>query len=288
MPIDRLISVLVNVTLIQLMVTIGLGVKMSQIAAVAANARLVAAAALANYVVVPLSAVALLLLFGSPAFVAAGFLIVAVCPGAPYGPPFTALARGDVPVSVGLMALLAASSAFLSPLALKLVLPLAAGDQGLAIDVVKMDATLLATQLLPLAAGLLIRTRRPELAERLADPSKRVSLVLNLLTVGSIIAAHYQFLLAIRPLSYAGMLALALASVGAGWLLGGRGGKRRTAMAFSTGVRNVGVGLVIATSSFPGTPAVTAALAYALFQTIALAMLAFIWGRLGGRNDPTS
>ncbi len=288
MPIDRIVSVLVNVTLIQLMVTIGLGVTTSQIAAVAANARLVAAAALANYVVVPLCAVALLLLFGSPAFVAAGFLIVAVCPGAPYGPPFTALAKGDVPVSVGLMALLAASSAFLSPLALKLVLPLTAGDRTLTIDIVKMDATLLATQLLPLAAGLLIRARRPELAERLAGPSKRLSFVLNLLTVGLIIAVQYRFLLAIRPISYAGMLALALASVGAGWILGGRNIGRRKAMAFSTGVRNVGVGLVIATSSFPGTPAVTAALAYALFQTLALAALAFIWGRLGGPNDATS
>jgi hypothetical protein len=33
-------------------------------------------------------------------------------------------------------------------------------------------------------------------------------------------------------------------------------------MGFSTSVRNVAVSLVIATDSFPGTPAVTAALAY--------------------------
>ena len=280
MSIDQIISVLVNVTLIQLMATIGLGVTAPQIAAVATNVRLVTAAAVANYVLVPLCAVALLLAFKSPPLVAAGFLIVAVCPGAPYGPPFTALAKGDVPVSVGLMALLAASSAFLSPLALKLLLPLTAGDQDLTIDVVKMDATLLATQLLPLAVGVLIRARRPKLAERLAGPSKRVSLFLNLLTVGLIIAVQTRFLLGVRPIGYLGMLALALASVGIGWILGGPGGSRRTAMAFSTGVRNVGVGLVIATSSFPGTPAVTAALAYALFQTLALALLAFSWGRL--------
>ena len=51
-------------------------------------------------------------------------------------------------------------------------------------------------------------------------------------------------------------------------------------MAITTAVRNVGVGLVIATSSFPGTPAVTATLAFALFQTILLAMVALAWGRL--------
>jgi hypothetical protein len=45
-------------------------------------------------------------------------------------------------------------------------------------------------------------------------------------------------------------------------------------------VRNVGVSLVIATGSFPNTPAVTAALAFGLLQTIALALLALGWGRL--------
>jgi bile acid:Na+ symporter, BASS family len=48
----------------------------------------------------------------------------------------------------------------------------------------------------------------------------------------------------------------------------------------STGVRNVGVSLVIATGSFPGTPAVTAALAFAIFQTVVLALVAVAWGRL--------
>jgi BASS family bile acid:Na+ symporter len=51
-------------------------------------------------------------------------------------------------------------------------------------------------------------------------------------------------------------------------------------MAITTSVRNVGVGLVIAASSFPGTPAVTATLAFALFQTLVLAILALGWGRL--------
>ena len=52
------------------------------------------------------------------------------------------------------------------------------------------------------------------------------------------------------------------------------------AMAIATSVRNVGVSLVIATSSFPGTQAVTAALASALFQTILMAIVALGWGRL--------
>jgi hypothetical protein len=48
----------------------------------------------------------------------------------------------------------------------------------------------------------------------------------------------------------------------------------------ATGVRNVGVSLAIAASSFAGTPAVTAATAFALFQTVLMALVALGWGRL--------
>lgn len=53
MSIDRMINVLVTITLIQMMVAIGLGVTLAQVVDVARNRRLVARAALANYVLVP-------------------------------------------------------------------------------------------------------------------------------------------------------------------------------------------------------------------------------------------
>jgi BASS family bile acid:Na+ symporter len=279
MSIDRIINSLVFITLIQLMATIGLGVTIKQVTAVATNWRLLLAAAIANYVLVPACAVLLLLVFRSPAMVAAGFLITAVCPGAPYAPPYTAIAKGNVPVAVGLMALLAASSALVAPALLSVTLPLVVRDEPLTISAIQMDETLFVTQLLPLAAGIAIRARRPNLAERLISPAKRLSLFLNVGVVGLIVASQYRLLLAISPEAFVGMLALVLASLCFGWLVGGNGEDHRVAMAFSTAVRNFGVSLVIATASFPGTGAVEAALAYGLFQTVVLAILAAAWGR---------
>jgi bile acid:Na+ symporter, BASS family len=280
MSIDRAINVLVFITLFQLMVTIGLGVTIQQVTAVATNWRMVGSAALANYVLVPAFALALLALFQSPPLVAAGLLITAVCPGAPYGPPFAGLAGGNVPAAVGLMALLAGSSAIFSPLLLTIALPLVAGGEPLTINALKMDETLFLTQLVPLAIGIAIRAWRPNWAEGLIRPSRRVSLALNVVTVGLIVAVQFQLLLAINPTAFAGMFALIFASVGFGWRLGGHSEGDRIAMAFSTGARNFGVSLVIATASFPGTQAVNVALTYGLFQTFLLAALAAAWGRL--------
>jgi predicted Na+-dependent transporter len=84
------------------------------------------------------------------------------------------------------------------------------------------------------------------------------------------------------------MFALVAAGVAAGWLLGGLRSADRKAMVMATSVRNVGVTLVIATASFPGTPAVTAATAFGLFQTILMALVALGWGRLASARDSTA
>jgi BASS family bile acid:Na+ symporter len=287
MTIDRVIHLLASVTLFEMMVTIGLGVTLADMARVARDWRLLARAALASYVCVPAAAVGLVVLFRPhtqvPAdfpLIAAGFLIAAVCPGAPYGPPFTALAKGNVVAAVGLMALLAGSSALLAPVLLQLLLPLTSGDARVQFEVLKLVATLLLAQFLPLCLGLAVRQWSPALAARLKRPAGLLSVVLNLLTLGVLLWEQFGMLIGIPLRAHLGMFALVTASVAAGWLLGVPGRANRTALAMATGVRNVGVSLVIAASSFAGTPAVTAATAFALFQTVLLALVALAWGRL--------
>jgi bile acid:Na+ symporter, BASS family len=120
-------------------------------------------AAVANYVCVPAVVIGLLLWFRTPPLIATGFLIVAVCPGAPYGPPFTALAKGNPRAAVGLMVVLAASSVIAAPLLLQFLVPLVTGGPGLRFDAARMIRALLASQLLPLCAGLLILQWLPSL-----------------------------------------------------------------------------------------------------------------------------
>jgi BASS family bile acid:Na+ symporter len=286
--IDQLINVLATVTLVEMMVMIGLGVTFSELAAVARNWRFVGKAGLANYVCVPAAAVALLLLFHARPYVAAGFLIAALCPGAPYGPPFTALAKGNVAAAVGLMLLLAGSSALLAPLLLTFLLPftlsflppLPPDSKSLQIDTFKVVSTLLFSQIVPLGVGLAIRHWWPVLAEKLKKPAGWLSMVLNLATLAVILTAQFDMLIDIHLRGYVGMLLLVAAGVTAGWLLGGPGAGNRKALTIATSVRNVAVSLVIATASFGGTQAVTAVTAFAVFQTVVMAIVALAWGRL--------
>jgi BASS family bile acid:Na+ symporter len=276
----QFINILVPVTLIEMMVAIGLGVRFAELAAVARNWRLVTKAALANYLCVPVVTVGLLVLF-HPAdpMVPAGFLILAVCPGAPFGPGCTKLAKGNMPVAVGLMVMLAGSSAIAAPVLLYLLLPLMSGSETLHVDAAKIVNTLLATQLLPLCLGLGVRHWLPRLATKLQTPANVASAILNLSLFGMILIVYFPLLAEIRLRGYLGMLALLVASWAAGWLLGGPGSDTRRALALTTSLRNVGVGLVIATSNFGGTAAVTAVLAFGIFEIVGSLLLALAWGR---------
>lgn len=280
MAVAQLVNLLAAVTLIELMITLGLGVKASDVLSVGKQWGLLSRALLANYILVPGAALGLLLAFHASPMVAAGFMVAAVCPGAPYAAPFTSMAKGNLAVAVGLMVVLAASSAIVAPLLLGFLLPLITGSAHVGIDVVKMIGTLLGAQLLPLCVGIWIRHSHAALADRLKKPASALSLSLNLVLLTVIIIVQFQTLADIHVRGYFGMLCLVLATLFAG-LLVTKPGQADTAKSviLTTSVRNVGVSLVIATASFPGTAAITSATAYALFQTVVIALIALAWGR---------
>jgi BASS family bile acid:Na+ symporter len=283
---NQLINLIASITLIEMMVAIGLGVSVADVARVAADWRLVGKAAIASYVIVPVVAAGLLVLFQADPYVAAGFLIVAVCPGAPYGPPLTGIAKGNVSLAVGLMVILAASSALAAPLLLQMLIPavlwwlpaLPAGSPPLVIDGGRIVTTLIVGQFVPLCTALAVRWWKPVWADRLKKSANQLSMILNLLTLSLIVYSQFDTLIGVPLRGYLGMLMLVLASVGAGWLLAGPGA--RAAMVMATSVRNVGVGLVIVTAAFAGTRAIAAATAFAIFQTILMASIAVMWGHL--------
>src|SRR5689334_3474140 len=277
MSLDQAIGPLVAIALIELMVATGPGIRLADMTSAARDWRLLARAGVVNYVAVPLAAVLLLLLFRAEPTAAAGFLILAVCPGAPYAPPFTALAGGNVAVSAGLMLVLAGSSVVVAPLLLSMLLPFTTGSGELRVDALRMFGTILVTQLLPLCSGLAMNHWRPDLAARLLKPAVAVGKVLNVAAIGLILLAQARQLMDIRLIGILAMLLWLSLSLVLGWLAGGPPDTRRRAVALTTSIRNVGLGVVITTSAFAGTPAVTAVLAYGLVQLLGSFLLALWW-----------
>jgi BASS family bile acid:Na+ symporter len=180
------------------------------------------------------------------------------------------------------MVILAGLSAVLSPALLSMLLARIAPDSDLHINYPVIVRTLLITQMLPLAVGLGIHHRAPGLTQWIAKPVSRLANVLLLALVGLIVATQHETLAAIRLGGWTGMSPLLLASLGIGWLCGGRDLATRKALAVTTATRNAAVGLVIVTSNFAATPAVTAVVAYGLVSTLGAVGFALLLGQFAG------
>jgi BASS family bile acid:Na+ symporter len=273
---------LLNVTaLVAIMLSMGMKVTLESLLTSARETRRVLLGLLANYVLVPTVTMGLLLFLHTSPTVAVGFLVLAVCPGAPFAPPITAIARGNVPAATALMLILAGLSAFLSPSLLGVLLSRIAPESDLQINSIALVGTLLITQMFPLALGIAIHHAAPSLASWTVKPVSVLANVLLLALIGLIVATQYENLAAIRLRGWMAMSLLLLTSMCIGWFCGGSETPTRKAMAVTTATRNAAVALAIVTSNFAGTPAVTAVVAYALISTVGALACALLFRKLG-------
>jgi BASS family bile acid:Na+ symporter len=227
------------------MMAMGVGFTVGQIIDALRDLRLVLLALLANFVAMPLGALALDKMLRLDEPLGVGLLLLGAAAGAPFLPKLTELAKGNLPFAVGIMMLLAIATVGYLPLVLPLLLP------GVTVNSGKIAGWLFLLTLLPLTTGLVLRALWGEVAARVKpvlDWVSNISLVpmVLLLAVANIDKILHVF--GTRGI-LAGFLLIAL-GFGIGWVLGGPGIDTRRALALATGQRNIAAALVVASESF--------------------------------------
>ena len=109
---DEILAVIMNLSVlvfvITSMLTMGLSPTVAQILDPLKNARLVILALIANFILVPILAFAILQVISLEEGLATGLILMATEAGAPFLPKLGQAAKGNLPYSVGLMVLLMA------------------------------------------------------------------------------------------------------------------------------------------------------------------------------------
>jgi BASS family bile acid:Na+ symporter len=288
MALGKVLNLLALVTLIEGMIFVGLAASTKDFINAARDWKLVARMILANYVFVPAVAAALLMLFHTHPMVAVGFLILATCPGGPYGAIFSMIAKANVGAATGLGLILVGLSPLVSPALLNILVSMLFGDQVVYVNVTKMTITLLLGQLLPVLIGLAINYWRPSLTSRLVGPARQMAKILNATLLALIVYAYYKLFLDIKPIGYFGMLLLLIATLAIGWLASVSDSSTRKAMALTTSIRNSATGMVIAIGSFAGTLALPAVVVFGIFGVLGSLVLALWWGMRAGQGGSTA
>ena len=256
------------------MLAMGAGLTLSQIIEPLRDRRLVLLALLANFIVMPLGAIALakVLMLDEPLGV--GLLLLGCAAGAPFLPKLVQVAKGNLAFAVGAMVLLMVVTVGYLPIVLPLLLP------GVTVDSWQIARSLVLLMLLPLAAGLMLKSYQEgwaTKAKHVLDWISNVSLVLFILLI---VAANLDKVLDV--FGTRGILAALLFVVlgcATGWLLGGPGDETKRVLALGTGQRNIAAAIVVASGSFSDPRVVVMVIVVAIIGLIVLMLLSRFLGK---------
>jgi bile acid:Na+ symporter, BASS family len=247
------------------MLAMGTGLTIPQIAEPLRDARLVVLALLANFVLMPLGAIALAKVLWLDEPFAIGLLLLGCAAGAPFLPKLAELAKGNLAFAVGAMVLLMVVTVGYLPIVLPLLLP------GITVDAWEIARSLLLLMLLPLAIGLALKARYGELAARVKPVLDWISNVSLILLICLITAANIDKVLQVfGTWAILGGLLFIVLGLGTGWLLGGTSADTKRVMALGTAQRNIAAALVVASQSFSDAKVVVMVIVVAIIGLIVL------------------
>lgn len=279
-----LISTISTLTfVVSSMLAMGLSLTVKQVTDPLRNPRLVGLALLANFVLVPLVALILKTMLGLSEPLGIGLMLLATSAGAPFLPKLAQNAKGNIPLSVGLMVLLMVVTVIYVPLVLPLLLP------GVSVNPLDIASSLIVLMLIPLGIGLFIKARYADTAASLQPTFAQVSNTAFMLLFATMILLNWRTILGTLGSGaiFAAVL-LVLVAFAIGYFLGGRDAGTRSVMGLGTAQRNVSAAVVIAAQNFTDPNVLSMILVGALLMLVILMPLGGELGKRAGAGKATA
>ena len=280
-----LILVAVQLSLVLMVFSIGLGAAVGDVTYLLRQPKLLIRSLLSLNVVMPLFAVALAKSFDFTPLVKAALVLLAVSPLPPIFPKKSQKAGGRFSYAIGLLVAATVVSIFFIPLAMKLLGR--AFDLPLEMSPGRVVTLVLWTLLLPLAAGVAVHALSPAFAGRAGPPIGKVGGILLLLGLVPIMVKVWPAMMTlIGNGTLLAMVVFALVGLAAGHLLGGPDPEDRIVLALSTATRHPGIAIAIAQVNFPGEKLAAGAVLLYLLVSAVVAIPYMKWTRRPRAPEP--
>jgi BASS family bile acid:Na+ symporter len=285
-------TVFLPIALVVIMLGLGLSLTMADFRRVARYPKAAVIALGCQILILPALCLGLVLLFDLAPALAVGMMLLVASPGGTTANLFSHLAGGDVALNITLTAINSVLAVVTLPLVVNLALDgFMDGEDAIGLQPAKL-VQVFAIVLVPVAVGMLVRNRTPELAQRLHRPVKIASVVV---LVAVIVVAVYQERNSILDyLSAVGLVTLLLCvlSLTIGFLVPRafaipRG--QAIASSFEIGIHNVTLAIAIALSPSllnNSEMAVPAAI-YGILSFLPAGLLAYLLTRRRAETETT-
>ncbi|MEQ5814008.1 bile acid:sodium symporter family protein [Marinobacter sp. NFXS11] len=244
-----LISAGLPIALFIIMIGIGMTLTIRDFRQVAVYPKGMIVGTIAQILVMPLIAFMLATLLAVPPAIAVGLVIIAACPGGTTSNLFVLLSRGNIALSIVLTVSASLITILTLPLFTNIALQHYMGtEENIVLPVWKTVGMLIGIVLFPVAIGMVVRTRKPEVARK-AEGIVSIfgGVVLAVLIVALVYGVRDQIWELLKQAGPATIL-LNLAGIGLGLAAGRMAGltqRESLAVAVELGVKNGTIALMV-------------------------------------------
>lgn len=282
---EFLVNVVLPLSLAIIMLSLGIGLTLADFKRVGQRIWVFGIGAFCQVVIVPLVALALVLLFGLKGEIAAGVMLLSFCPGGVTSNIISKLAKGDVALSVSLTAVVSLLAIVTVPLFVGWSTKAFMGEAAPEFSVVSLGITMFLITALPVAIGMTIRAFLPSLAAKAEPRMVTLSALLFALIVVAALAGNWTLFVenlpTLGPTVFALLIVTMILGFGVATVAGLSTTERKT-ITIEVGLQNGTLGIALApviVGTATGIPAI--GLASALYGVcMYIVVLPFVaWAR---------
>lgn len=270
--------------LIIVMFGMGLGLQLSDFRRILQTPAQVLVGSFGHFVLMPIAAYIVVMVMGLGYELALGIIIISACPSGTTSNLVNYLAKGDVALAVIITTLSTLLCPLLTPVVVSLLgglLETAPGQTQMQISFMAMLITVLKIIAIPVALGMLVRSRFPGFTQRIDKPYKIFSVVVLLFVIAVVVYRSGDRMIAALPEIGAAVVLLNTLAFILGYYaprLLGMGVIASRTISIEVAIQNTTLGMTLAVQFFNPMVALPAAI-FSIWMYVAGLTMATIWAR---------
>lgn len=220
--------------------------------------------------------------------IALGLLLVTCCPGGALSNYLTGVAKGDVATSISMTTVSTLFSIILTPVLFAFWVSMNASTlsliQNISMDPQRVIMTLLIMLVIPVTAGMFLRAKRSDTANRIRKTVKVIAGILFAVIVATLIGSNIKSVTLLAQTALFPVVITFTIAVGLGWglsTLTGLASADRRAVAIEVAFQNVALAIGLGIAFFPSLPAIAAvSILWGIVHLTLGTGLALVWSRV--------
>ena len=250
--ITLLFNLSIVVFVISTMVSMGLGLRVSQIVQPLKNMKLIGIVIGTNFLLVPLATLGIVSLIPVDEGTKIALIIISLSAGAPFIPKLVEIAKSDTALATAVMLLLMVATVIILPFALPMFI---GGD--VSVDSFAIAKSLVIMMIIPLVIALWIKAKHDLFAQKWQSKMVKLSNIALLLIIITMSILHGKAILGIIGFDMVGVIVFLIVALIIGYFAGGSVYEKKVVSSLASGQRNVSAALVVASQNFSDNPKVT-------------------------------